>query len=53
MNWYEKQAQKMGYKECRDCVYPLAPLRGCERLERGGDGVLRMICPRWIKKENK
>lgn len=50
MNWFEKQAKKMGYKGCRNCVHQLAPLRGCEWLERGGDGVLHLICPRWERK---
>ena len=50
-NWYEKRIKKMGYKGCRNCIHQIEPLRGCEYLERGGDGKLHIICPRWERKE--
>ena len=51
MNWYEKQMKKMGYKGCRNCKHQIEPLRGCEWLEKGGDGHLHLVCPLWEKRE--
>lgn len=52
MNWYEKRMKELGYKGCRNCKYQIEPLRTCEWLERGGDGCLHLICPRWeIRRE--
>lgn len=53
MSWYEKQAKKMGYKGCRNCVYQIEPLSGCEWLESGSDGVIHFICPRWERRTNE
>lgn len=49
MNWVEKQEKKLGYKGCRNCKYQIEPLRTCEWLEKGGDGKLHLICPKWEK----
>ncbi len=53
MKWHEKQIKKMGYKGCRNCNHQIAPLRGCEWMERGGDGVFNWICPKWEKRGKK
>lgn len=50
MNCYEKRAKELGYKGCRNCKHRIEPLRGCEWLERGGDGHIHLICPMWEKK---
>ena len=52
MSVYEKQMKKMGYKGCRNCKHQIAQLRGCDWLEKGGDGHLHLVCPRWEKKDN-
>ena len=51
MNWYEKQMRKMEYKGCRNCKHQIDYLRACEWLEKGGDGQIHLICPRWEKKD--
>ena len=51
-NWYEELIKEMGYNGCRNCKYKIEFLRACEWLERGGDGKLHLICPRWEKREN-
>lgn len=49
-----KQLEKeLGYKGCKNCVNQIEPLRMCEWAERGGDGHLHLICPRWTKKSRK
>jgi len=50
MNWYEKRIKQLGYNGCRNCQHQIEPLRTCEWAERGGDGVVHLICPRWEKK---
>lgn len=50
MNWYEKRVKQLGYNGCRNCQHQIEALRACEWLERGGDGVVHLICPRWEKK---
>lgn len=42
--------KELGYKGCSNCKYQIAPLRACKWLEKGGDGVLHLICPKWEKK---
>ena len=44
--------RRIGYKGCKNCEFQIAPLRMCEWAEKGGDGRLHVICPRW-KKEDK
>ena len=51
MNWYEKHMRKMGYKGCRNCKHQIDYLRACEWLEKGGDGTVHLVCPRWEKKD--
>ena len=41
------------YKGCRNCQYQIEPLRACEWLERGGDGRVHLICPRWEKRAER
>lgn len=58
MNWYEKRVKELGYNGCRNCKHQIDVLRTCEWAERGGDGVVHLICPRWeikckAKMENK
>ena len=53
MNWYEKRVKELGYKGCRNCKFQIDVLRACEWLEKGGDGVVHLICPRWEKKVAK
>lgn len=47
----ETLKRKIGYKGCRNCVNQIDVLRTCEWMERGGDKVLHLICPRWVRKE--
>lgn len=51
MNWYEKRVKELDYKGCRNCKHQIEPLRGCEWIEKGGDGRLHLICPKWEKKK--
>ena len=53
MNWYEKLMKELGYKGCRNCQNQIEPLRTCKWMERGGDGVVHLICPRWEKRWEK
>ena len=46
----EEIAKGIGYKECRNCEHQIAPLRSCEWAERGGDGIVHIICPMWEKR---
>lgn len=48
----EKLKKEMGYKGCRNCKHQIDYLRSCEWLERGGDGKLHLICPRWEKRKD-
>lgn len=50
-DWYEKRIEEMGYEGCRNCQNQIEPLRTCEWMEHGGDGVLHLICPRWEKRK--
>ena len=43
-------AKQMGYKGCRNCKHQIAPLRSCKWAERGGDGIVHIICPMWEKR---
>lgn len=45
--------EKSEYKGCRNCEHQIEPLRACEWLEKGGDGVFHLICPRWEKRGKK
>lgn len=46
-----KTIKKIGYNGCKNCKHQIEPLRSCEWLERGGDGVLHLICPKWEREE--
>ena len=52
MTWKEI-AKEIGYKGCRNCEHQIEPLRMCEWAERGGDGIVHIICPMWEKRKNK
>lgn len=52
-NWFEKRMKELGYKGCQNCKHQIEPLRACEWLERGGDGQLHLICPKWEVREKK
>lgn len=52
MNWIKKREKELGYKGCRNCKYQIEPLRACEWLEKGGDGRVHLICPKWSKMED-
>lgn len=53
MSWYERHIKQIGYKGCRNCKHQIDVFRMCEWMERGGDGVLHLICPRWEKEERR
>lgn len=46
-----KLAGDMGYKGCKNCKYQVEPLRMCEWAEKGGDGHVHFICPKWEKEK--
>lgn len=46
----EKLIKQLGYKGCKNCLHQIEPLRSCDWAERGGDGCIHFICPRWEKK---
>ena len=46
----KKIKKETGYNGCRNCVNQIEPLRTCEWMERGGDGQLHLICPRWERR---
>lgn len=52
-DWYKKRMKEMGYEGCANCKYQIEPLRGCEWLERGGDGRLHIICPKWERRTDE
>ena len=41
-----------GYEGCRNCTNQIEPLRMCEWAEKGGDGKVHMVCPRWENRKN-
>lgn len=47
---FEKRMKELGYNGCKNCKHQIEPLRGCEWLEHGGDGVVHLICPKWEKR---
>lgn len=49
----EKLEKKLGYKGCKNCKNQIAPFRSCEWAEKGGDGQIHFICPKWDKRERK
>lgn len=49
-DWFKRRMKELGYKGCRNCVHQIEPMRACEWSERGGDGVLHLICPRWERR---
>lgn len=46
----EKLEKKLNYKGCKNCKNQIAPLRSCEWAEKGGDGQIHFICPRWERR---
>lgn len=48
----KKIEKEMGYNGCKNCKHQIAPLRGCVWLERGGDGHIHLICPKWERRIN-
>jgi len=49
----QKRIKKLDYKGCKNCANQIDPLRMCEWAERGGDGQMHFICPRWKKAVNE
>ena len=47
----KKLEKEMGYRGCKNCANQIEPLRMCEWAERGGDGHLHLLCPRWEKRK--
>ncbi len=43
---------QIGYKGCWNCVNQIEPMRMCEWAERGGDGCVHWICPKWERRIN-
>lgn len=41
------------YHGCRNCENQIEPMRGCEWLEHGGDGVFHLVCPMWKKRKEE
>ena len=50
LNWYEMYMKQIDYKGCRNCKHQIDVLRTCEWMERGGDGRLHLICPKWERR---
>ena len=48
--WLDKRKKELNYKGCRNCSKQIDYLRTCEWMERGGDGRVHLICPRWERK---
>ena len=48
--WLKQRIKELGYDGCRNCKHQIESLRTCEWMERGGDGSLHLICPKWEKK---
>lgn len=46
----KKKTKEIGYNGCWNCANQIEPLRMCEWAERGGDGVVHLICPKWERK---
>jgi hypothetical protein len=46
----QKLIKQLGYEGCKNCQHQIAPLRMCKWAERGGDGQLHWICPKWDKR---
>ncbi len=43
----QKRIKKLDYKGCKNCANQIDPSRMCEWAERGGDGQIHFICPKW------
>lgn len=41
------------YNGCNNCKNQIGPLRMCEWAERGGDGLVHIICPKWEVSRNE
>ena len=52
-SYYGKICKTLGYKGCSNCKYQIDVLRTCEWLEKGGDGVFHLICPKWEKRAER
>lgn len=49
----KKMIKEIDYKGCRNCAHQIESLRTCEWAERGGDGQLHYICPRWERRTDE
>lgn len=47
----KKMIKDNDYKGCQNCVNQIVPLRMCEWGERGGDGKLHFMCPKWERRK--
>ena len=47
----KKRITQLGYDGCKNCQHQIEPLRACEWAERGGDGHLHFICPKWDRRK--
>ena len=45
--------KEIDYHGCTNCKYQIEPLRACEWLEHGGDGVVHILCPKWEKRKEE
>lgn len=52
-DWYKNLIKELGYKGCKNCIHQIEPLRTCEWMERGGDNVVHLVCPKWEKKQEE
>jgi hypothetical protein len=46
----KKREKQLDYKGCQNCKHQIEPIRMCKWAERGGDGHIHFICPRWEHK---
>lgn len=46
----EKLEKKLNYKGCKNCKNQIEPFRSCEWAEKGGDGHIHFICPKWERR---
>lgn len=49
----KRHIKNIGYNGCKNCKHQISPLRSCKWSERGGDGILHLVCPMWDKKERE
>lgn len=49
----KKVEKDLGYKGCKNCIHQIEPFRMCEWAEKGGDGHIHLICPKWDRKDKE